>query len=85
MVQLPPFPVDDQTIDLILGATTAEPRSSIGELCTLYSELGGSDTDAIESSEASDREIVMRDPQYHPNDIIIALAKEVRRLRKEAL
>ncbi|HEY3259967.1 MAG TPA: hypothetical protein VGJ95_06800 [Pseudonocardiaceae bacterium] len=80
---LPPFPVDDQTLDLLTDAingTSGEGgRSSVGDLCQLYSELGGSDLDAVEEDDGRIR--VMRDPQYHPNDIIAALVDEVRRLR----
>jgi hypothetical protein len=84
-VTLPPFPVDDQTLDLLTaainGARIEGGRSSIGDLCQLYSELGGSDPDAVEAEE--DGIAILRDPQYHPNDIIAALVAEVRELRKE--
>jgi len=43
------------------------------------SELGGSDTEAVESIE--DGIHMMRDPQYHEHDIIGALIEEIRRLR----
>jgi hypothetical protein len=80
---LPPFPVDDQALSLIeaaiAGTDGEEGRSSVADLCSLYSELGGSDPHAVESVEGNIS--VLRDPQYHPNDIITALAAEVRRLR----
>jgi hypothetical protein len=83
MSYLPPFPVDDQTLDLLTaaldGAGIEGGRSSVGDLCQLFSELGGADPDAVESVEDGIR--IMRDPQYHPNDIIAALIDEVRRLR----
>lgn len=80
---LPPFPVDDQTLDMLWSALHPDPdvadRSSVGDLCEFYSQLGGSDTSAVESDDGRVR--VMRDPAYHPNDIISALIAEVRRLR----
>jgi hypothetical protein len=81
---LPPFPVDDQTLDLLSAALNGSEieggRSSVGDLCHLYSDLGGSDLNAVESDDGVMR--VMRDPHYHPNDIIAALIAEIRRLRK---
>lgn len=83
MTTLPPFPVDDQALDLIqaaiVGTEGEDGRSSVGELCMLYSEMGGSDLRAVESTE--DGIDMMRDPQYHPDDIVVALVAEVRRLR----
>ncbi len=77
------FPVDDQTLDLLdaaaTGTTGPEGRSSITDLCQFYSEMAGCDSTAMESTE--DGMTVMRDPTYHPNDIIAALVAEVRRLR----
>lgn len=74
-MNLPPFPVDTSTLDLIDAALTGVPgderRSSIGELCLLLSQMGGSDTDASRTT-----------PTYHPNDVIAALSSEVRRLRE---
>lgn len=83
MTTLSPFPVDDQALSLVEAAVSGTEgeggRSSVADLCSLYSELGGSDLQAVESAE--DGIAVMRDPQYHPNDIISALVAEVRRLR----
>lgn len=80
---LPPFPVDPSTLDLIETALHPGPTSqtsSVGQLCDLYSALAGSDLDAVD--HVSDGGVrVMRDPHYHPNDIIDALLAEVRRLR----
>ncbi len=77
---LPPFPVDEQTLTLVENALTPTGgRTSIGDLCTLYSQLGGSATDAVEEDDGTIQ--VLRDPQYHPDDIITALIAEVRRLR----
>jgi hypothetical protein len=82
---LPPFPVDDAALDLIWGALGYEEsaqRSSITDLCVMFSALAGMDPDAVD--EIADGNIrVLRDPQYHHNDIIGALVTEVRRLRTE--
>ena len=85
---LPPFPVDDRTLDLLgaaldprgHGDASAE-RTCVGDFLRFMSELGGSDTEAVESIE--DGIHMMRDPQYHEHDIIGALIEEIRRLRKE--
>lgn len=82
---LPPFPVDEQTLDLIEAALNPGPdavRTSVTDLCQMYSELAGSDLEAVESEEAGIT--TMRDAQYHPHDIIAALVGEVRRLRAGA-
>jgi hypothetical protein len=82
MPDLPPFPVDDQTLDLLDAALHPGPdaeRTSVTDLCRLYSELAGSDLTAVESDEG--RVTVMRDAEYHANDVISALVAEVRRLR----
>lgn len=84
-VQLPPFPVDDQTLDLLWAALhpweTNEQweRSSLWDLLTLMSQLGGSDTDAVEEEHEGGR--TMRDPHYSDHDVIASLIAEVRRLR----
>jgi hypothetical protein len=87
---LPDFPVDDATLDLLWDAMHPGPeaeRSSVGDVLDLYTRLGGSDPDAIDyegTSEVNDPAMtVMRDPQYHPNDVLSALIIEVRRLRTE--
>ena len=82
MNDLPTFPVDDQTLDMIDMALDPPPgseRTSIGELCDLIAAMGGSDPDAVQSEE--DGVQYMRDASYHPNDVIAALVAEVRRLR----
>lgn len=97
-MELPPFPVTDDALDLLSAAinpdwTTAE-RTSLNDVCDMYTRLGGSDPDAVESWEpigagvddldpAYDRELVpvYRDPQYAPSDVIAALIDEIRRLR----
>lgn len=93
MPDLPPFPVDPGTLDNLLtavdpwaaGIETAE-RSSLNDFLTLMSQLGGSDTDAVEEvvhdgSDGTSAIHMMRDQQYHPNDVIAALIREIQRLR----
>lgn len=85
-MKLPPFPVDDATLDLLAravdpwaaGDTEAE-RSSLGDFLTMMSQLGGSDTAAV--AEESDGVVEMRDPMYSTHDVIGALIAEVQRLR----
>jgi hypothetical protein len=82
MGELPPFPVDDETLDLLdraLRPDETSPVSSLGAFLTFMSEMGGSDPAAVESE--SDGIRVMRDPSYHPNDLVLALVGEIRRLR----
>lgn len=91
---LPPFPVDDTTLDLISIALDPGPeakRTSLNDLLDLMSRMAGSDPEAvaevIEEGDPYDSgrhgfDIVMlRDPLYHPHDVIRALIAEVRRLR----
>lgn len=94
---LPDFPVDDQTLDLLLKAVNpwkygdgdeGAERSSLWDLLDLMSQLGGSDTDAIaevhdDGSDGGPRVVTMRDTFYHENDVIEALILEIRRLRTE--
>lgn len=91
MSELPPFPVDDGTLDLLWTALHPGPdadRTSLWDFLGLMSEMGGSDTSAIaevveEQDEALNRPgvYVMRDPQYTDHCVIDALITEVRRLR----
>lgn len=87
MASLPPFPVDDTTLDMLTAAI--DPRaagdhqaesSSVGTFLEVMSQLGGSDTTAIEE-QIDDALVVMRDPQYGVNDVMAALIGEIRRLR----
>lgn len=85
---LPPLPVDDVALDLYLAALDpSEGRSSLGDVLRLYAEMGGSDPEAVEEelflpgNAISEWCEVMRDPSYHPHDLIRALIDEVRRLR----
>lgn len=81
--QLPEFPVDDGTLDLLWMALHPGPeaeRTSLWDLLALMSELGGSDINAVEE-ELDDNTSLMRDQHYHDHDVISALIKEIRRLR----
>jgi hypothetical protein len=85
---LPPFPVDDATLDMLCAAMDprsvgdyAVERSCMGEFLDMMSRLGGSDPAAVD--EVIDGIHVMRDPMYHDHDVIKALVDEVRRLRSE--
>jgi hypothetical protein len=89
-MSLPPFPVDDATLDLCWSALHPDPEvfasSGVGEFLQFMSEMAGSDVKAVEEviDDGSDggAEIhMMRDPQYHHNDLIAALIDEIRRLR----
>lgn len=92
-VQLPPFPVDEGTLDLLMAAMFprehGDPdaeQSSVGNFLIFMSELGGSDTRAVEEvvddgSDGRPAMHVMRDPQYHEHSVLEALVLEVRRLR----
>jgi len=90
---LPPFPVDDQTLDLLWLAINPGPeaeRSSLYDFANFFSELGGSDTAALEEEDLTGEVVsgevvsVYRDPTYTPHCIIGALIEEIRRLRKAA-
>ena len=51
---LPPFPTDETTLGMIMLALDPGPeaeRTSLNDLLELMSQLGGSDTDAVESVE----------------------------------
>lgn len=92
-MSLPPFPVDDATLDLLWAAMypreNGDPNaesSSVWSVLKLMSEMGGSDTDAVEDvcddgSDGGAQIVVMRDPQYHDHDVLTSLITEVRRLR----
>ena len=94
MTDLPGFPVDDATLDLLWTALhpgEGAERTSLDDLLTLMSQLGGSDPTAVASTEVIPHPFipgesvevnVMRDAAYHPNDVIAALITEVRWLRR---
>lgn len=80
---MPPFPVDEQTLDLLWASMHPDPdtseRTSLWDFCELMSQMAGSDTAAVEADYGTVRE--MRDPAYSHMDVIDALIIEVRRLR----
>ncbi len=83
-MSLPPLPVDDSSLDLYwraLHPSEDEERSSIGEVLDLLAEMGGSDLSAVKE-QISDDTVMMRDERYHPNELIVALIEEIRRLRR---
>lgn len=85
--QLPPFPVDDTTLDMLEAAI--DPRahgddmaetSSVLVFLEVMSQLGGADIAVVEE-EVGEQLRVMRDAQYGVNDVLTALIGEIRRLR----
>jgi hypothetical protein len=83
---LPDLPVDDVSLDLYWTALHPGPaaeRSSLHDLLDMMSRLAGSDPDAA-ADVIDDHTVELRDPQYHPNDLISALIVEIRRLRSAA-
>ena len=91
---LPPFPVDDTTLDLLEAAINPwktnpdAQRSSLWDFLDMMAALGGSDLTAV--SEVIDEGIdgdgavhVMRDQCYSDHSVILALIDEVRRLRED--
>lgn len=95
-MNLPPFPVDDATLDLLMAAI--DPRghgdvdartSSVGRFLEFMSQLGGSDVHAVEEvvddgGDGGAQIVVMRDPRYHEHSVMAALVEEIRRLRSSA-
>lgn len=96
-MELPPFPIDDATLDLLLvainpwenGDPEAE-QSGVFDFLRFMSQMGGSDTEAIEEvindgSDGGAEIYVMRDPEYSINDVLEALINEIKRLREERI
>lgn len=84
-MQLPPFPVDESTLQLLDDALNPQPlaeRSSVSDLLEMMSQLGGSDPRAV--AQVHESGVELRDQQYHEHDVIRALVAEVRRLRGAA-
>lgn len=87
--RLPPFPVDDQTLDMLWAAVNPDPevhdRSSLSDFLDLMSQLGGSDPQAVETVVDNGVErpgiVALRDQLYSHHDVISALIEEIRRLR----
>lgn len=86
-MNLPPFPVDEQSLDLLWAAMHPDPEhtevSSVFATLEMFSQLGGSDVTVFEEQEFEFSIKVMRDPIYSQDDVLIALITEVRRLRRE--
>jgi hypothetical protein len=86
-VKLPPWPVDEQSLELLHRAVRPPEdaeRSSLGDICHMFSELAGADLKAREPGPWLEGITVYRDPVYHPTDIIAALVEEIWRLRGRA-
>jgi hypothetical protein len=87
--QMPPFPVDDGTLDLLWGALHPEPgaeRTSLWDFLEFMSQMGGSDIVAIShvdryTPDGQPWSYTLRDPQYTDHCVITALIEEVRRVR----
>jgi len=91
--ELPPFPVDDATLDMLMAAIDPwnhgnpdAKSSSVWPFLAMMSRLGGSDPEAVaevhdDSSDGGASIVTMRDPHYHDNDVAAALISEVRKLR----
>jgi hypothetical protein len=86
--ELPPFPVDDATLDLLEAAMNPREHgdpdavsSSVWPLLQFMSQMGGSDSAVIEYEV--DGVTRLAHPQYHDHDVIAALIAEVRRLRAQ--
>jgi hypothetical protein len=92
-MSLPPFPVDDATLDMLMAAMNpwahGDPNahsSDLGSFLSLMSQMAGSDVSAIaevidDGSDGGAAICVMRDPQYSQHCVIEALVTEIRRLR----
>lgn len=80
IASLPPLPVDDVALDLYWSALhpEGEPRTSIGAVLKMMAELAGADLD--DGCQDPD----LRDPCYHPNDLISRLITALRNERASA-
>lgn len=84
--RLPPFPVDDATLDMMWAALHPDhigpngEASFMGDFIKMMNELGGSDPRAIKEVMGPGLHL-MRDQSYHVHDIVSALITEIRRLR----
>jgi hypothetical protein len=87
-VKLPPWPVDEQSLGLLHRAVRPPKdaeRSSLSDLCLMFSEMAGADLAATEPAQDLEGVEILRDPEYHANDIIAALVEEIWRLRGRPL
>lgn len=78
-MNLPPFPVDDATLELLSDALHPSPeveRTSLWDFLSMMSQLGGSDIQA----EVEDG--ILRDAQYTDQDVILALIGEIKRVKQ---
>lgn len=87
---LPPFPVDDVTIDLLDHACRGafdEEGGVVGADMTVQQLLdflsGPSETDPVGSIEVAVPIYVRREPAYSETDVIRALIAHIRTLQKE--
>lgn len=84
---LPPFPLDEQTLQLLDHALDpwdhGDPAavSSLGGFLEVVSAIAGSDTAAVEPADGP--VTVLSGPRYSDHDLIRALVAEVRALRVE--
>jgi hypothetical protein len=90
---LPPFPTDPASLSMLRDAITiteGSERTSLDDLLVLMSRMGGSDPDAVESygvmpdplnPDESVSVAYMRDPSYHPHDVIRSLIDLIERVR----
>lgn len=88
MNTLPPFPVDDTTLALLMDAIEPPAHeqaesSSLWPLLDMLSSMAGSDVEAV-AEQVDEQTAVMRDPVYTDRCVIRALIVEVRRLRAAA-
>jgi hypothetical protein len=94
--QLPDFPVDPTTLDLLEQAMRPEnpvgDRARLHEFLGHYSMMGGSDTSAVaevivpsqdDGEDGPSGINEMQHPQYTLDDVITSLITEVRRLRRQ--
>ena len=87
MKLLPPFPVDDVSLDMLAMAVIIQPsdnKTNLWSLLDMMSRMAGSDPQAV-AEELDEEVLMMRDPIYTEHDVIEALVFEVRRLRQAAV
>lgn len=75
------FPTDEQTLGMLEWAldTRATGQSSLHSFLALQSQLAGADVRAVESEDLG--VTVLRDPQYSPDDVMLALIAALRASR----
>jgi hypothetical protein len=81
---LPPFPVDDGTLDLLEAAITTANADGASSLFTTLDLLAGINPDEDDAHLTKIGENIYEDDRIHysPHDCILALIAEVRRLRE---